>query len=119
MYAYGIVNGHKRAGIALLVCGVVCGCSRYHPETEELQRQFAGAVPAGSSPAQVTAYLDAAKLAHSAYRHDKATGNTIEAAMQVEAPHVIVKPSYDVVFHFDGQNRLMSAEVQYLGYVGI
>ena len=79
-----------------------------------------GAGEAGrcAEPAQVMAYLNAQKIAHSPYRRDATMGNTIEAAMQVKTTRALVNPNYSVVFRFDDHNSLTAYEVQYLGYIG-
>lgn len=101
--------------IALLMCLLLCGCAPYHADTDGIQKEIAGAMPLNSSPAQVTAFLDGLKIAHSRYQDDKSLGNTIEAVIEVKMPHAWANSSYNLVFHFNDQNRLEGYEVSYLG----
>ena len=116
-----MLMGRRRVNgaAALLMSLLLSGCARYRPATQALQQQVSAAVPTGSSPEQVAAYLDRAKIAHTAYRRDPTTGNTIEASLQTPIAHALIEPSYDLLFHFNEQNRLTSYEVTYLGYVGL
>jgi hypothetical protein len=109
----------RRLQTALLICPLLCGCGHlYRPDSRGLQQETASAAPLGASPAQVTAYLNGKKFAHSAYKRDPLSGNTIEATMLVSTPHALVEPSYAVVFRFNDRNRLAGYDVQYLGYLG-
>jgi len=110
---------HVTAAMAgLLGCILLAGCGLYRPDTKGLEQQVADAVPVHSSPAQVMAYLNAQKIAHSPYRRDATMGNMIEAEMQVKTTRALVNPSYNVVFRFDDHNSLTAYDVQYLGYIG-
>ena len=100
--------------LTLLLVG--CGSGKANPNA--LEQRLATQVPLRSSPTQVLAFLDSQKIAHSPYHHSDNSGNSIDAAIAVPAPHSIVQPTYDVVFRFDDHDLLKAYDIQYLGYVG-
>jgi len=101
--------------IALLASFWLCGCGLRDRGTVALQEQVAEAVPLGSAPAQVMAYLDTKNSAHSAYKRDQVSGNIIEAVMVMQRQHALVQPDYAVIFQFDDRDHLTRYEVEYLG----
>jgi|SRR6185312_6119266 len=109
----------QKLRIGLVICPLLCGCGNlYRPDISALQQEEARAVPLGHSPAQVIAYLDGKKIAHSTYKRDPLNGNTIEATIVVSRPRTLVAPSYEVIFRFNDGNSLTGYDVQYLGYLG-
>jgi ABC-type amino acid transport substrate-binding protein len=107
------------APAALLACFLLAGCATYMPNANDLKQQFATAVPLHSTPAQVLDYLDHQRIAHSPYRRDPSSGNKIEAELDIKTRHALIDPSYNLEFAFDDQDRLITSDVQFLGYVGL
>jgi predicted small secreted protein len=103
---------------ALIPCFLLAGCATYKSNSNDIQQQFATAVPLHSTPTQVLDYLDYQKIAHSPYRRDPSSGNKIEAELDIKARHAFIDPSYNLEFTFDGHDRLIASDVQFLGYVG-
>jgi hypothetical protein len=105
---------------ALLACCLLSSCAATgRPNPSDFKQQLATALPLNSTPAQVLTYLDHQKISHSPYRKDPSTGNTIEAELSIPSRRALVNPSYDVLFTFDGHDRLTAYDVQFLGYVGL
>jgi hypothetical protein len=104
----------------LLLCLLLAGCGRPSKEKdnpEGVKQRLAAAIPLHSSPTQVLNYLDSQEIKHSSYHRDTALGNTIEGVIFVKSASDIVDPSYEVVFRFDAQDRLIAYDVQWLGYI--
>jgi predicted small secreted protein len=105
--------------LAALACCLFAGCATYKPNPSDIRQQLATAVPLHSTPAQVLDYLDHQKIAHSPYRRDPSSGNKIEAELDIKTRHALIDPSYNLEFAFDDQDRLITSDVQFLGYVGL
>jgi predicted small secreted protein len=105
--------------VALLACFLLAGCATYKPNPNDIKQQLATALPLHSTPAQVLDYLNRQKIGHSPYRRDPASGNKIEAELDIKTRHALIDPSYNLEFTFDNHDRLIASDVQFLGYAGL
>jgi hypothetical protein len=103
----------------VLACLLLSGCGTpSQPGLNVVQEQMRSAGPLNSSPAQVLDSLEQRHIAHSRLHRDETFGNVIEAEINIPTPHVLVDPTYDVLFIFDDQGKLTKYNVGFLGYVG-
>ena len=123
-----MVRRALRFGAASAVVLLLSGCDASKKDPKGVEDQLVRAVPLQSTEKQVAAYLDREKVDHSAYYRDSklvdaskgaTLGNAMEASWTVKTRRAIVNPSFDVVFRFDDQDRLIGYDVEWLGYVGL
>lgn len=99
------------ATVSVVSCLLVLACGSGNVNSAAIEKQLAAAIPPGATVDHVVEYLNLEKVEHSEYRRD-ATPRTISAMIRDESRFALVKTSYQIVFHFDEHDRLVSYSVR-------
>ena len=100
--------------LAAIAVMAVTGCG---PDISKLEREIRQRLPPGTPAREVVAFLDERHIEHSAFPLPKEPGVLRAIVRDRSAFHLLVKTSYQLVFSFDGSDRLQKCETnkQYTG----